>query len=344
MAITLMTTTGTQADINAALGIAPETPSSGEANEPMTMSVETLTPAKAEPTPELPFEPPAEVAAAPAEAEPVATTDETVPDSEFDEDGEPTTERAARSSHTKLQTIKKLRVRARQAEERAARLEGENAVLRTLRPAESDTQAQPAAPPQAPLAFRPKPTPEDLHPTTGELLFSTNEEFIEALVDWKTEARDAQRQVAEATRHAVERRDAFVKDHPDFMEVIADPSILINDAQKQVLNDPDNADAPAMVYALAKDRALCESIRQMPYHRALMAMGQLQARLATTTAPPSVPVTPQVPVPSAPPPPKTLRGATTPSTADYDTLAKAGDIQGFFAKRNADEQRRRQMR
>jgi hypothetical protein len=328
MAITLMTTTGTQKDVNAALGLPPEPADQTPPVEP---------PAGFEGTVEELTTPPVVV----APAEPVVpVADEVVPDSEFDEDGEPTTERAARSPHTKLQTIKKLRVRAREAEQKAARLEGENAVLRS-----NPTGAHPpgAPPPQAVVTVgSPKPTPEDINPTTGELLFTTNEEFIEALVDWKQAQRDAIAEQRAAGRQIAERQKAFVADHPDFPDLLKNPALQINDAQSQVLNDPDNTDAPAMVYALAKDPALCESIRVMPYHRALMAMGKLQASLAAGT--PAPPAPSRVPVPSAPPPPIPVRGTTAPSTVSLDQLAKAGDIQGFNAARNAEDARKRLAR
>src|SRR5512137_2500328 len=123
MAITLMTTTGTEQDVREALGLTPEAsvtpettpgPITGRVEElpkPATGEATTQTPAAAEPgaTPE-------SVAAAP---------EEVVPDNEFDDEGEPLTERAARSSRSKMKTIHKLRARSRDAETKAARLEGE---------------------------------------------------------------------------------------------------------------------------------------------------------------------------------------------------------------------------
>jgi hypothetical protein len=39
-----------------------------------------------------------------------------------------------------------------------------------------------------------------------------------------------------------------------------------------------------------------------------------------------------------------LRGVASPSSVTIEALAKAGDIHGFIAARNAEEQRRRMMR
>jgi hypothetical protein len=344
MAITLSTTTGTQADLDAAMG-RPATPPPLEATDAATPVV-TATPQLDATAPD-PVETPA-ADAAPVDAAPVAAAEDVVPDSEFDEDGEPTTERAARSSHTKLQTIKKLRVRARDAEQRAARLEGENAVLRSGVVSPGPVAPVPSA--EIPSAMfsglRPKPTPEDINPATGELVFRTNEDYVEALTDWKLDARDVARQQADSQKQLASKIQTFAQAHPDYNEVVANPQIFINAAQQQVLHDPDNADAPAMAYALAKDPALCETIRQLPYAKALVAMGKLQARLASTPSNGDSPgpVSPMAPSPAAPPPPKPLRGVASPSSVTIEALAKAGDIHGFIAARNAEEQRRRMTR
>ena len=347
MAVTLMTTTGTLEDVQSALGI-PHTP--GEptnANDPISVLVDEarpVAPADA-PASEVPVEP---AAAVPAE--------EAVPDSEFDEDGEPTTERAARSSHTKLQTIKKLRIRAREAEQRAAHLEGQLEVLKSVgRPPESPVEQTLRAPIPVQAGTK-KPAIDDTHPETGDLLYQTQEEYLEALTDWKLDVRETQRLAreaqAQAQQHAQtadavlrDRITAFATAHPDYDEVVSDPALLISDVQAQILHDPDNAEGPAMAYALAKDKTLCEAIRLMAPGKAILAMGRLQASVITPASTTPAPKAPTArPLALVPPPPTPLRGTTAPASTDLNALAKAGDRAGFFAARDAEEARIRQRR
>ena len=348
MAVTLMTTTGTLADVQAALGM-PQVPGEPtQAGDPVSASMEARPEADAAVPVVTPEEP---VVAAPA--------DEAVPDSEFDEDGEPTTERAARSSHTKLQTIKKLRIRAREAEHRAAHLEGQLEVLKSVGRVPEPPQASSSQPPAMVTSGAKKPAIDDTHPETGELLYQTQEDYLEALTDWKLDVRETQRLAREAeaqARQHAQTADSVLRDrittfataHPDYDDVVSDPTLLISDVQAQILHDPDNAEGPAMAYALAKDKALCESIRLMAPGKAILAMGRLQASVMGTTAPTPAPPAPKPaparPMASVPPPPTLLRGTAAPASTTLDALAKAGDFQGFRAARDAAEALQRQRR
>ena len=143
MAIVLQTTTGTQEDVNRALGLPPEQAPAegatgvratadaipGAADAPAADPAAAGAPAAddaAPPVAPAPAAAPGAEPADPADADADALEDE-------DDDGEPGTERAARGSRTKLQTIKHLRRRSRDAEQKAALLEGELASERRMR-------------------------------------------------------------------------------------------------------------------------------------------------------------------------------------------------------------------
>jgi len=363
MAITLMTTTGTIEDVQQALGVTSTPTIRTTDGDPIAASR-----AEADPTPtETPTTPPVAVSTdTPAVPETAAAADTPapdpeVPDSEFDEDGEPTTERAARSSHTKLQTIKRLRVRAREAEQRAARLEGENAALRSL----GITPATPpSTSPQTPVAttdlpgMPPKPVQDAVDPTTGAPVYETYEDYIIGLTNWVNVCHDLERarrlQQAEHQRRShqaettlQERLAAFVKDHPDYNDVIADPALIVSDIQTSILKDPENIHAPAMAYALGKDPALCASIAAMSPLQAAVAMGRLQAQIMSQTNGNGAKKTDPAnlaPVSPVPPPPTPVRGLSTPATLSLEESAKRGDYEAFKALRDAEEKRLRSLR
>jgi hypothetical protein len=206
--------------------------------------------------------------------------------------------------------------------------------------------------------MRPRPKDDDLDPATGRPAYETYEDYIIGLTRWTNECHDIEKAHAakqdefrqwatQATETLQSRITAFVKDHPDYNDVIGDPSLQISPAQAEYLYDPENEDGPAMAYALGKDPAICAAIRAMPDRQATMAMGRLHAtvRAASLSAtPPRVPPPKAVPTPLAPPPPTPVRGAATPSTLSLEQMAKSGDIAAFFAARNAEEQRQRMMR
>ena len=348
MAIHLMTGTGTQADVNAALGIA-----AGSAPDPEAQGVGPVAgSAEAFPTPKA-AEPPVveEPATDPAEAppEPPAdappTEESAIPDSEFDpETGEPITERAARSPRSKLQTIKHLRKRAQGAEaeretfrERAARLEGELAAYK------AGLAPPPATPPAAPHPVAAAPDPD----APKEADYETYEDYIRAVTAHETRKTvratlDAERQTraAEQARSTIQSRIAtFREAHPDYDDAINSPDLKITDAMAAVLTDPENEYGPAVAYALAKDPARCARIAAMPPPRAIKEMGILEAEVRVPSAKPA-PASVQN-RPSVPPPPTPIRGGSAPAVRNLDDVAKSGDVKAFMHLRNAQEQARR---
>ena len=315
MAVTLMTTTGTLEDVQTALGMTPggETSPSGLLDT-TSATVETL-PTKEE----VPAEAASDASTVPV-AEVAPVTDEPVPDSEFDEDGEPTTERAARSSRTKLQTIKKLRVRARDAELRAARAEGELEARRA-------GIAVPAVQPVAPHSDAEAPKEADYDTYEGYIKATAAHEARLAYRDEQAkhdEAQAAQRQkeTQQQVRTAVQQRIVTFKEtHPDYEEVIDHPELVLTPAIEYTLTTSD--DGPAMAYALGKDIDRFKKIAALPPMEAAIELGMLRAELRAAAKPDkAAPVTPPVKTPTAPPPPTPVRGRAVAASVSLEDFAK----------------------
>lgn len=334
MAITLMTTTGTEAGVREALGLTPaanDAPETGPG--PYTATTETLPTPKpvGEATPAI--EAPAE---APPAVEPVtaAPAEEPVPDSEFDDDGEPLTERAARSSRSKMKTIHKLRARARDAETRAARLEGELAVLRGDRPASETAPSTTNPQPPVPVVDPDEPT---------EAKFETYEAFIEARADYRArkavreELDQRQRQDAEIRQRDAfaERIKAFAADHPDYDEVLRQADVPLPPAIIDFLRT--RAEGPALAYTLAKDPARLRQLVALPPDEAFEALVLARADLRRQAESPkaeTAPSAPPIPTTTVPPPPRQVRGSTITSAQSLEDLSKAvkpGDAASYSA-------------
>jgi len=335
MAITLMTTTGSLPDVQAALGIAAGSAPAPDVDPgPIAASVEALP--KAEPATEpseTPEAPPVETA--PQDATPQAAEPE-VPDSEFDEDGEPLTERAARSSRTKLQTIKKLRARARHAETELARREGELAALRALQ-TPSTTAAEPV-----------QTGMDSSEPKEAD--YATYEAWIEARADYRArqavreELQQRQTQDAETRQREslAERIRAFEKDHPDYQELVSNPELQLTRAIAETLTVSE--DGPALAYALAKDVPRFKRIASLPPVLAIRALGELSAELRLGAQPKVAEAAPPPKVPAAPPPPTPVRGGSVAASVSLEDFAKTiqpGDPKTSEWIRRRNEQLRR---
>lgn len=346
MAVTLMTTTGSLQDVQAALGIpAGSAPPSGTETGPIVASAESLpvappaetVPPEPEPTAETPDTPPVETA--PPDATPPAADGE-APDSEFDEDGEPLTERAARSSRTKLQTIKKLRVRARTAELELARTQGE---LAAFKAGKAPAPLEPPAPPVL------TPT-NDQEPQEAD--YATYEAYIEARADFRArravrEELDQRQQHDEAVRvqrTVAERIAAFAAEHPDYQEVVSNPDLVLTPAIADTLTASE--DGPALAYALAKDVPRFQRIRALPPVLAIRAIGELAAELRLAQPAPKAAEPPPTPkLPSAPPPPTPVRGGSVATSVTLEEFAKSiqpGDAKTSEWIRRRNEQVARQ--
>lgn len=349
MAVHLMTTTGSLTDVNAALGIAAGSAPAPEGETgPIVAQVEALPPRTAPAETAAPVaEPPAEPETPPAEATPQDATvpvAEEVPDSEFDEDGEPLTERAARSSRTKLQTIKRLRARARTAETELARTQGELAALRAIQTRGQEPTIPDASPSVVSGMDGEEPKEAD---------YATYEAWIEARADYR--ARKAVREELES-RHREDERlrlmeaskariKAFAAEHPDYDEVISNPTLKITEPMAYALQRSE--DGPAMAYALAKDPPRAARIAAMAPEDALVAIGELRAEVRLASAPAKAAAPPLPKSPAAPPPPTPVRGSSVAAAVSLEDFAKGiqpGDPKTSEWIRRRNEQLARQQR
>lgn len=335
MGVTLMTTTGTLEDVQKALGTPPSTTAEPDPFGRAIGTAETYPP----PKPEAPAEPPETPAAepdathapetpaapdapeTPAEAPPKGD----IPDSEYDDDGEPLTERAARNPRTKLRTIHQLRNRARTAETEKARLEGELAATRAQLQSLYTGTPQPvpdahAIPPATTDEGEPKESDYDTYDgwVTARAAHAAREAYREERQRADAEAADRQmRQIA------IDRAQKFAVDHPDFKDVIQASDVAhvpLTPALHRALNTSD--DGPAIAYALAKDPARFRRLIALPEADAIYELGRLSAEVSRP-ATPAAPVTPVPPkVTSAPPPPTPVRGASVSASMSLEDLAK----------------------
>lgn len=333
MGITLMTTTGTLDDVQKALGTPPSTTAEPDPFGRAVASADAF-PTRASATPEEAPETPVE----PSDTPPVPETPPTpetsqatpeaaksdIPDTEYDDDGEPLTERAARSPRSKLKTIHQLRTRSRTAETEKARLEGENRALRAQ--LESLYGGQPRPPvPEAPVA------PGDDPEAPKEADYDTYDAWVRAQAAHaarvayrqereKAEAESSERQMRQ---QAVERVKAFTADHPDFTDVIAASEIAhvpLTPVLHRALNQ--SAEGPALAYALAKDPARFRRLVALPEADALWELGRLSAEVSQPMTP-AARVASAPSVTSAPPPPTPVRGASVAARLSLEDLAKA---------------------
>jgi hypothetical protein len=188
--------------------------------------------------------------------------------------------------------------------------------------------------------------------------YATYEAFIEARADYRarrayheereadrraTEQREAQTAVERQRQTVAERIEAFAKDHPDYEEVVSNPSLILTPAIAYALQHSD--DGPAMAYALAKDPARFQRIAALAPPETMMELGLLRAELRQ--APGSRPAsTPKLP--AAPPPPTTVRGGSVAAPLSLDDLAKRitpGDSQtSEWLRRRNEELAKRGLR
>jgi hypothetical protein len=174
------------------------------------------------------------------------------------------------------------RERAMQDARRDAQLD---TTLRVLRGEEvTPSPAAPAGPPARPTAEA----------------FDSHDAYVEAVAEWKAEQkltafRQEQQQAQQATQQhqaqqsreqAVKQlEEAFVKDHPDYVEVVTQGLVTKTpQAFRQLIMLSD--DAPAVAYALAKDEALLARLLQMPPPQLLYALGRLSAQNGSSAPPP----------------------------------------------------------
>lgn len=147
--------------------------------------------------------------------------------------------------------------------------------------------------------------------------FETYEDFVEAIADWKSDLKLAQRDHKTAqereqdqrktqTEKYAERVTKFVEAQPDFDEVLANTTAPATKIMENVIIESDHG--PEIAYFLAKNEAEAARIASLPPHRQLIEMGKLEARMEKRADTPP----PQKRMTQAPEPIKPL-GTVTPT-------------------------------
>jgi hypothetical protein len=214
--------------------------------------------------------------------------------------------------------IDKAVAKQREAERRAQELEQRLAEIQGSRPAEPK-HAEPAKAEGRPQAES----------------FSTYDEYVEALADWKLGEREKQREQAEAERKARDEQkqvaDAWNKrveqakqKHDDYDDVIAEAEIPITNAVRDALLTSEHG--PELAYYLAQNPEECKRIAALQPVAAIRELGKLEAKFEKAPEPEKPKVT------KAPPPPKPVAARASAeksihdedlSFAEYERLRKA---------------------
>lgn len=143
-------------------------------------------------------------------------------------------------------------------------------------------------------------------------------------------AKDAKVEAQTQEQVVVEAANEFRKDHADFDLLVNNPALKWTPTVLEALTDA-GKDSPALGYHLAKNPDKLANIARLKPKQQLMALGALQATLATAPKPPKAttptpPVPPKAPVKApattnAPPPPTPVSGAASP---DVDPMTLSG--------------------
>lgn len=129
--------------------------------------------------------------------------------------------------------------------------------------------------------------------------------------------QEAQERAKAAT---FEKRQAeFIASKPDYADkVLRDPTLPISEVMADVIRESD--DGPALAYYLAENRAIAETIAQLPERAAARELGRLEARLAAQR---EAAKAPSPPVSKAPPPPPRIEAVSESTTVR--TTDSSGD-------------------
>jgi hypothetical protein len=136
---------------------------------------------------------------------------------------------------------------------------------------------------------RPKPTPKDMLADGTSMKYSTYEEYIEDLADWKAEQRLAQNRQAEVAQAEQERtqaifdtyhsavRAAKVK-YEDFEEVVGQRLQIPQAAQLAIIEAGQHG--PDIAYYLGQHPDLCAELCQLSPARVMARIGQIEGEVA----------------------------------------------------------------
>jgi hypothetical protein len=210
--------------------------------------------------------------------------------------------------------------------ERQARLEVENEYLR-----KQQAQPQQQVAQSVQDAGSGEPRPEN---------FQTYEEYIEAVTDWKVEAKldaklrslqeqsqERKQQSAQAQHEAsiAENLSKAAEKYEDFHEVISNPNLQVTIAMRDAIGDSEIGGEIAYYLGTHADESA--AIAKMSPVQQIKAIDRLEAKLKEPAPAPEI-----KPVSQAPKPIEPVRGVKTGSvkleTADMDTYLKERRAQG----------------
>lgn len=158
--------------------------------------------------------------------------------------------------------------------------------------------------------------------------FETNDQYLEALVDWKADQKvAAQKEAEQKKRFQTEaqtrlntykaRAIAFAKTQDDFDEALNSVPTPMSVAVNEAILDSEYG--PQMAYALANDLEEYERICNLPYSAGLRAMGKLEAKFATGKT--ETKISSDTKIPKAPKPVTPVRNRGTSATKDINNPA-----------------------
>ena len=163
-------------------------------------------------------------------------------------------------------------------------------------------------------------------------------EYAEALAEWSAEKALKDRDVADQQRRVEEERNKVVQtwnkkvskiqeDIPDFNKVVSKSSVVVSDAVRDAIIESDVG--PQILYHLASDNDLAESISKMPAIKALKEIGRLEARFEAKEEKPKKEAK-TVSTSKAPAPINPLKGG---KSAGADVLVDTnGEFYGSYAQ------------
>lgn len=151
-------------------------------------------------------------------------------------------------------------------------------------------------------------------------------EVIDALVDQRIAAREAQNQQRAAQAAFQQRTQAVRASHPDFDEVVMGVEhIRVPPALQQALLTSENG--PEIMYQLASNPDELARIASLPPIDAAREIGRLEARASATAAPRTQPR-----AATRPPAPPTNVNGSAPSTRSLESLPMAEYKRAFRSK------------
>jgi hypothetical protein len=155
------------------------------------------------------------------------------------------------------------------------------------------------------------PKAAEKSPETGKPVaanYTTYEEYVEALTDWKLEQREALRKQVEAQQSTAEtvrtQVEAARAKYPDYDEVVND-QVPISPAMAEVLVASEHG--ADVAYWLGSNPADCAKIAKMTPAQAGAALARIEAQLSESA--PAKPQ-PKAAVTKAPKPPATVQGGS----------------------------------